>query len=262
MDLRIEVTDRIAVVCIDRPPVNALRAETFRELTETFRGFARSRDVHVAILTASGERAFCGGVDLKDSARRHRRELASDDSPADLLDPGAVPRECFESVLDCAVPVIGAINGAAVGAGVALMACCDVVVASTRARFALTEINAGVLGGGRHLQRLVGPQKARLMMFTGDFVDAGEFHRIGGIEALVAPDELLPAARAIAERMAAKSPIGLRLAKESLNRAEDLPLREGYRTEQDYTIRVTRFEDSAEARKAVLDKREPHWTWS
>jgi enoyl-CoA hydratase len=262
MELGIDVSDGIAVVTIDRPPVNALSAQTFRELTETFRGFASSRDVQVAILTASGERAFCGGVDLSDSARRHSGELSGDDSPVDLLDPGAVPRACFESILDCAVPVIGAINGAAVGAGVAMAASCDVLVASTRARFALTEVTAGVLGGGRHLQRLVGPQKARLMFFTGDFVSAEEFHRIGAVESLVEPDELLPAAREIATRMASKSPIGLRLAKESLNRVEDLPLREGYRTEQDYTIRVTPFDDSAEARRAFLEKRDPRWTWS
>jgi enoyl-CoA hydratase/carnithine racemase len=261
MELRTEIVDRVAIVTIDRPPVNSLAGTTFREITETFRGFATSKEAHVAILTAAGDRAFCGGVDLNDSARRHAGEAGDQASPVDLMDPGAAPRACFESILDCAIPVIGAINAAAVGAGVALAACCDVLVASTKARFALTEINAGVLGGGRHLQRLVGAQKARLMMFTGDFVGAEEFHRIGAIESVVEPAELLPAARAIAERMAAKSPIGLRLAKESLNRVEDLPLRQGYRTEQDYTLRVQRFDDSAEARKAFLEKRDPEWRW-
>lgn len=261
MEVRTEIIDRVAIVTLDRPPVNALDAAAFRALAETFRGFARSKQAQVAILTASGERVFCGGVDLNDSARRHGGHTGELDNPVDLLDPGATPRECFESILDCAIPVIGAINGATVGAGVAIAACCDVLVASTQARFALTEINAGVLGGGRHLQRLVGPQKARLMMFTGDFVGADEFHRIGAIEAVVSPGELMPAVRAIAERMAAKSPIGLRLAKESLNRVEELPLRQGYRTEQDYTMRVQRFEDSAEARRAFLEKRDPVWRW-
>lgn len=261
MVLRTEIEGHVAVVTIDRPPVNALDASAFRAIAETFHGFARSRDAQVAILTAAGDRVFCGGVDLNDSARRHSGQRSEADSPVDLLDPGVTPRECFEAILDCAIPVIGAINGAAVGAGVAIAACCDVLVASNTARFALTEINAGVLGGGRHLQRLVGTQKARLMMFTGDFVGADEFHRIGAVEAVVPSDKLMPTARAIAERMAAKSPIGLRLAKESFDRAEELPLRQGYRTEQDYTLRVQRFEDSAEARKAFLEKRDPVWRW-
>jgi enoyl-CoA hydratase len=158
--------------------------------------------------------------------------------------------------------VIGAINGAAVGAGLCLVASCDILIASDRARFALTEINAGVLGGARHLQRLIGPYKTRRMFFTGEFVQAEEFYRLGAVEAVVPPDELMSTARELASKIAAKSPIGLRLAKESMNRVEDMPLKEGYRLEQDYTSRVTRYNDSAEARKAYLEKREPVWTWT
>lgn len=260
-DLTVSIDERIAVMTLDRPPVNALRAQTFREIAEIFRSFAHRRDVHAAILTAAGERAFCGGVDLNDSARRHGGELGEGDTPVDLLDAGRVPRECFEAVLDCAVPVIGAINGAAAGAGVALAASCDVLVASTSARFGLPEVNAGVAGGGRHLQRLVGPQKARVMAFTGEFVSAEEFHRIGAVEALVEPAVLLDRARDLASRIAAKSPIGVRLIKESLNRAEDMGLREGYRTEQDYTNRLSRFDDSKEARRSVLEKRSGDFRW-
>lgn len=261
-DLQVEITDHVAVVTLNRPPVNALRAQTFREITETFRGFSQSKEAYVAILTSTGERAFCAGVDLNDSRRRHSREMSADDSPVDLLDAGALPRTCFESIYDCAIPVIGAVNGAAIGAGLALAAVCDFLVASTKARFALTEVNAGVLGGGRHLQRLVGPQKARMMFYTTDFVPAEEFYRLGAVEAVVEPDALLATAKAIAARIATKSPVGVRLAKESLNRVEDMPMREGYRTEQDYTNRVTRFNDSAEARQAFLEKRDPRWSWS
>jgi enoyl-CoA hydratase len=259
--VRLEIADGIAVVTLDRPPVNALDATAFRELTETFTGLGTGREARVAIFTATGERAFCGGVDLGDSARRHGSRSA-EQAISDVLDPGRVARECFAAIYECPLPVIAAVNAAAVGAGVALVASCDVVIASERARFAVTEINAGVLGGGRHLQRLVGPQFARRMFFTGEFVGAQEFWRRGALESVVPPDELMPAARALASAMAAKSPIGLRLAKESLNRVEHLPLQDGYRLEQDYTIRMTRFNDSAEARRAYLDKRDPDWTWS
>ena len=260
--VRIEIEDHIATVTFDRPPVNALNAQAFRELEEAFTTLRHGTDAHVVIFTAQGERVFCAGVDLHDSARRHRREDADGDSIVDRLDPGSIVRDCFWAISDCPLPVIGAINGAAVGAGLALVACCDVIVASENARFALPEINAGVLGGGRHLQRMVGPYKTRKMFFTGEFVDAHEFHRLGAVETVVAPDELLPTARELATVMAGKSPIGLRLAKESLNRVEDLGLKDGYRTEQDYTQRITKFSDSAEARRSYLEKRDPEWTWT
>jgi enoyl-CoA hydratase len=260
--VRIEIEERVATVTFDRPPVNALDAQAFREIRDAFRSLGEGTEAHVAIFTAPGTRVFCAGVDLPDSARRQSRQLIAEDTIIDALDPGVVPRECFFAVADCAVPVIGAINGAAVGAGLALVASCDVIIASENARFALPEINAGVLGGGRHLQRMIGSYKTRKMFFTGEFVHASEFYRLGAVEAVVAPDELMPAARALADEIATKSPLGLRLAKESLNRVEDLPLKDGYRLEQDYTQRITRFNDSAEARQAYLDKRPAEWTWS
>jgi enoyl-CoA hydratase len=258
----VEISNRVAVVTFNRPPVNALSAEAFREIEQTFRGFARSRDASVAILTAPGDRIFSAGVDLQDSARRYALQLAEGDTTIDQLDPGAVPRDCFWAVLECPLPVIGAVNGAAIGAGLALLACCDILIASENARFAVPEIKAGVLGGGRHLQRLVGVAKARKMFFTGGFESAQEFHRLGAVEKVVPPEQLMDAARELAGEIAANSPIGLRLAKESLNRVEDLPLKEGYRIEQDYTGRVTRFNDSAEARNARQEKRDPVWSWS
>jgi enoyl-CoA hydratase len=260
--VRIEIEERVATVTFDRPPVNALDAQAFRELRDAFRGLGQGTDAHVAIFTAPGTRVFCAGVDLQDSARQQSRQRGDGDTIVDVLDPGVVPRECFFAVSDCALPVIGAINGAAVGAGLALVASCDIIVASENARFALPEINAGVLGGGRHLQRMIGAYKTRKMFFTGEFVHASEFYRLGAIEAVVPADELMPTARALANEIATKSPIGLRLAKESLNRVEDLPLKDGYRLEQDYTGRITRFNDSAEARLAYLEKREAEWTWT
>jgi enoyl-CoA hydratase/carnithine racemase len=260
--VHIDIDDRVATVTFDRPPVNALDAQAFREIRDAFRGLSESTDAHVAIFTAPGTRVFSAGVDLQDSARRHRRERVDDDTIVDVLDPGVVPRECFFAISDCALPVIGAINGAAVGAGLALVASCDIIIASERARFAVPEINVGVLGGGRHLQRMIGVYKTRKMFFTGEFLGPDEFHRLGAIEAVVPADELMPTARALAKEIATKSPIGLRLAKESLNRVEDLPLKEGYRLEQDYTNRVNTFNDSAEARNAYREKRPPEWTWT
>ncbi len=260
-NIRVEIADRIATVTLDRPPVHALDAQTFRELTLAFQQLGRTQEASVVILTAEGDRLFCGGVDLKDSARRHARQLIEGDSTVDLLDPGALPRDCFNAVLDCPLPVIAAVNGKCIGAGVALVASCDIVIASSNAQFSVPEIKAGVLGGARHLQRLVGPFKTRKMFFTGEAVDAQEFYRLGAVEAVVAPDQLMAAARELAAKIAAMSPIGLRLGKESMNRAEAESLKDGYRIEQDYTARVTRYADSAEAREALQAKRPPNWLW-
>ena len=134
--VRIEIEERVATVTFDRPPVNALDAKAFREIRDAFRSLGEGTEAHVAIFTAPGTRVFCAGVDLPDSARRQSGQLIPEDTIVDALDPGVVPRECFFAVADCAVPVIGAINGAAVGAGLALVASCDVIIASENARTA------------------------------------------------------------------------------------------------------------------------------
>jgi enoyl-CoA hydratase len=264
--VRLEQADGIAVVTLDNPPVNALAERTFRELGEAFDALSGDRTVGAAILAATGDRAFCAGVDLRDSPLRYRTDGRRVDGgprvdPRAQTDPGRVVRTCFWSIYDCAVPVIAAVDGKAIGAGMALVACCDLVMASERAAFALTEINVGVLGGVRHAQRLVGPHLARRMFYTGEFVGADELYRRGSIEAVVAPDEVLPAARALATTIASKSPIAVRLAKESANRVEPLPLKDGYRVEQDYTQRVKRHADADEAREAFLAKRTPEFHW-
>lgn len=265
--VRIAVNDRIAVLTLDRPPVNALSYQTFDELARALELLSTGRDASVVVLRAAdGARAFCGGVDLQDSPRRFRPDGRADDGgpqgdARDQVDPGRIARRCFDSIYECGVPVIAAVHGKAIGAGVAIVASCDLVVASTEASFALTEINVGVLGGVRHAQRLCGPFLAKRMFLTGEFVGAAEIYRRGGIEAVVEPDEVVDTAMALATTIATKSPIAVRLAKESANRVEAMSLHDGYRTEQDYTQRVKRHSDSDEARVAFLEKRPAIFTW-
>jgi enoyl-CoA hydratase len=263
----IEVADRVATVTLDRPPVNALSYQAFEELVLAMEQLSSGREASVVVLRAAdGARAFCGGVDLHDSARRHRPDGRPEDGAPqgdarDQVDPGRVARRCFNAIYECGVPVIAAVHGKVIGAGVAIVASCDLVVASNEASFALTEINVGVLGGVRHAQRLCGPFLAKRMFLTGQFVSADEIYRRGGIEMVVAPDELIDTARAMAVTIAAKSPIAVRLAKESANRVESMSLLDGYRCEQDYTQRVKRHTDSEEARLAYLEKRPPAFRW-
>jgi enoyl-CoA hydratase/carnithine racemase len=265
--VNIDIVNRVATVTFDRPPVNALAYQTFEEIAQAMELLSSGRDASAIVLrAAAGARVFCGGVDLQDSPRRHRPDgRAVDDGPQgdarDQVDPGRVARRCFNSIYECALPVIVAVHGKAIGAGVAIVASCDLVVASNEASFALTEINVGVLGGVRHAQRLCGPFLAKRMFLTGEFVSAGEIYRRGGIEAVVEPDQLIETATSLAGQIASKSPIAVRLAKESANRVEAMPLLDGYRTEQNYTQRVKRHADSDEARSAYMEKRAPSFRW-
>ena len=256
--ISVERSGHVATVTLDRPPVNAVDTETYREIREAFGQLNDDRDVRVAIFTAAGKRAFMAGAELKGDGPRD--DLL--ERPAtQTTDPGLAVREAMWAVTDCAVPVIGAINGAAIGAGLAFAACCDIILAAEEAWFATTEINVGLLGACSHLSLLVGRHKAREMFFTGERVSAAELHRLGAVRRVVPRDELLDAARELAEELASKSPIALRLAKESMNRVEFLPLKDAYRTEQDYTTRLLGFEDSAEARRAFNERRDPDWKW-
>jgi enoyl-CoA hydratase len=248
----------IAVVTFDRPPVNAIDGRSMAEMAEVFASFDDDRRVRVAIFTAAGTRAFIAGVDLKSVAKDRE---GADVPPTRLIDPGSGARAAMWAITDCAVPVIAAVNGPAIGAGLAFAACCDMIVASDNATFGTTEINVGLLGASSHVSLLVGRHKAREMFFTGELVPAADLHRIGAVRSVVPSEELMPTAMALAGVLAAKSPIALRMAKASMNQVEGLPLKEGYRIEQGYTDRLLRFEDSVEARNAFFDKREPDWKW-
>jgi enoyl-CoA hydratase len=246
----------IAVVTFERPPVNALTRQVHRDLTAVFDSFADDTSVTVAVFRTRGERAFIAGVDLKEVA-----QPAQDPGPAEAIDRGRLAREAFRAIHECAVPVVAAVDRAVIGGGVALVACCDIIVASDRATFALTEIDMGLLGASSHLVRMVGPYRAREMFLTGRAASAAEVASLGAI-ARVVPVETLDAVVAeYARSLAAKSPLALRLAKESMNRTEYLPVDEGYRIEQDYTARLMSLEDSQEARDAFFARREPKWQW-
>lgn len=257
-DLRVDVADHVATVTLDRPPVNAITTSTMAEITEMFDRLGADREVRAVVFTAAGDRAFMAGVDLTTVGPRDR---GPDVPAAYVTDPSRTARDAMWAITDCAVPVVAAVNGPALGAGLAFAACCDIIVASDNATFGTTEINVGLLGASAHLSLLVGRHKARELFFTGEVVTAAELHRLGALRAVVPRDRLLDEAGALATTLAAKSPIALRLAKESMNRVEHLPFKEAYRTEQDYTARLQGFDDAAEARAAFLDKRDPEWRW-
>jgi enoyl-CoA hydratase len=257
--LRFERIAKVAVVRLARPPVNAVNRLMIAELRRCFDLLADDRSVGAVVLCAQGTRAFSAGVDLKElNAPRELATLAV----RDVLDTGAAWRDTQHAVRHCPVPVIAAVEGPAIGAGFGLIGVVDIIIASTAASFGLTEINVGLLGGASKALRMIGPYKARMMFFMGDLVSAEEFYRLGAVEEIVGVGQAEERAVEIGQRFGEKSPIALRLAKESILRIEDLPTQDAYRLEQDYTTRLRGYVDSGEAMRAQLEKRPPSWTWS
>jgi enoyl-CoA hydratase len=246
----------VVLVRLNRPPVNAVNKRMQLEIRECFDSLSLERSVRAVVLAASGTKVFSAGIDLK--------EISSPEASEDLrtaLDFGIDWRDAQHAVRHCAVPVIAAVEGLVIGAGFGLVGVCDLIVAAEHATFGLTEINVGLLGGAAKALRMLGPFKARAMFFSGKMLPASELYRFGAIEEVVPSGQAEARARELAEEFATKSPIVLRLAKESLLRIEGDEVEERYRTEQDYVTRVRAFDDSREAMQAFAEKRAPVWTW-
>ena len=248
MSIELEVSEYIAVVRLDKPPVNALDRATRRRLIEIFDEVSERADVRVAILTGTGK-FFCSGADLKD---RPDAEKAGD-----FLDHNRWTRETGNAIRECAKPVIAAVNGPALGAGFGLMAACDIFLASEDATFAMPEINVGLAGGVSMLRTLFGRSFTRRMFFTGMKVPAAELYRRGVLDEVVPGDQLMPLAMEIAQEIASKAPLAVAYAKQAANMMDLMPQRDGYRFEQNITMALARTEDAQEARKAFLEKRKP-----
>jgi enoyl-CoA hydratase len=241
----VSVEKGVAEVVLAHPPVNAFDAAGWEHLAERFTALGRDPAVRVVLLAASG-RGFCAGVDVK--------ELARDASLITRVNRGCY--DAFAAVHDCPVPVIAAVHGFCLGGGIGLVGSCDVILAAEDASFGLPEIDRGALGAASHLLRMLPIQKVRRMLYTGEPIPAAEAHRLGALEAVVPAAELRGAARALAEKIAAKSPKAVRLAKESLDGIEPLDVKRSYRFEQGFTLELYTSPDSQEARDAFVEKRE------
>ncbi|KHO64231.1 enoyl-CoA hydratase family protein [Pseudomonas flexibilis] len=242
---KVEINQGIAELVLAKPPVNALDSNEWLALAARIDELGADPEVRVLIVRAEG-RGFCAGVDIK--------EL--DAHPERIVKVNAGNYATFKAIHRCRVPVIVAVHGFVLGGGIGMTGAADIVVASRCATFALPEVDRGAMGGGAHLQRLFPVQKVRHMFFTGEKVSAPDAMRYGFIERLVERDELPAAAREIAARIAAKSPAMIRIAKEALNGIEDGDLEAKYRWEQGFTLEAYTQPDSAETRRAFVEKRD------
>jgi len=247
--LKVSISDHIATLTMDSPPVNALTRVLNDELTLALDRISEMDEVRVVVLTGAGK-VFCAGADLKGRAEMIK-------GPGDLPAHSRRTRECFHSIRECAKPVVVAINGAALGSGLAMCASADILVASAKGSLGMPEVDVGLLGGARHAMRLFSHSRLRRMALTGMRVDGTELYRLGVVEACTAPEDLMSTALDIARAIASKSPVSTRMGKHTLNVIEDMTLRDGYRYEQDMTAAIGKTEDAKEAQLAFKEKRTP-----
>ena len=213
-----------------------------RELADACEAIAADADAHVALLSAEGD-VFSTGWDSPASAQ-------------------VSPSDPFGCLAELSCPVVCALNGDALGAGLELALACDLRIAAEGARFGLPDIAMGLLpmyGGTQRLPRLVGQGRALEMILTGEPVEAQKARRIGLVSAVVPRERLLVEAEAIASRIAERGPLAVRYAKEAISRGLEMPLEQALRFETDLTIILQTTDDRAEGVQAVLDKRKPEF---
>jgi enoyl-CoA hydratase len=250
--LTVEIADFVATVSLNNPPRNAMSLDMMDELISVFDEMNDRDDVRAVIVTGEGK-CCCAGADLKG------RAVASA-HPGERWRRARLAREKNYAVMECMKPVIAAVNGSALGAGLGLVTMADVIVASDQASFGLPEVDVGLAGGARHAMRIFPHSLVRRMALTGYRVAAAEAYRRGVIEACLPAAELMPFCSDIARQIAKKSPLAVRAMKDSLFTIESMTIKDGYRYEQNNTASLAETEDSKEAIRAFIEKRDPVFT--
>lgn len=251
--LKVETDGHVAIVVVDNPPVNAF--PDLEEVSQTFADLAAAPDLRAVVILGEGDRYFCTGLSRTDLSRASRSEGSTADQRTDHRYTRMV--RLLEQLLDFELPLIGAINGLALGGGLALAASCDFLIASPNAAFGLPEVELSLLGGASHFRRLFPPAWTRYAHLTANRITADEAFRLGAVIRVVESDDLRSEAVTVAQRVASHPPAATRMAKRSLTFLEEgnLSVRSGYRYESTQTQLLNTYEDAAEARLAWSERR-------
>jgi enoyl-CoA hydratase len=253
--VRIELHDAAAILTIDRPAtLNALAMPVLESLEAALTRAEADPAVRAIVVTGAGERAFVAGGDIRDLDSR--RGLAH------YLEYGATIHRVFRRFEVCEKPTIAAVNGWALGGGLELLLCLDLRLLADTARVGVPEINLGLFpgaGGSQRLLRQVSPCQARMLMFTGDPIDAHEAVRIGLANRVVPAARLREEALALADTLARKSPLTLKLTKRALRDGADMPLPAALAHELALIGLVLDSDDAHEGCRAFLEKRAPEF---
>jgi len=248
--IKFRIEDGIAIITLDNPPVNVLGPKVLEELGKAIDQIAKDASARGVVITATGTNAFCAGADIKSLASM---------GPEKFPEMIKLGHNTFNKIERIDRPVIAAINGLALGGGCELTLACDMRVSSDRARFSQPEVTLGLIpgwGGTQRLSRLVGPAKAKEMIFTGQMINAQEALRIGLVNKVVPDGEELRTAMDILRVMIAKaSPLAVKVAKKTINQGMQKPLSEGLEIEIRAVEEIAPSEDLKEGIQAFIQKR-------
>lgn len=249
-NLTLEVENSIAVLTINRPKaLNALNSETLTELNQVLTDIEANDDIKVVILTGAGEKAFVAGADISEMVNF---------SAAEGRAFGMRASEPFFKLMNMRQVTIAAVNGFALGGGCEISMACDIRIASENAIFGQPECGLGIIpgfGGTQRLARLVGMGRAKEMIFTCDNVDANEAYRIGLVNKVVAKEELMPTAKAMAAKIISKGSYAVSVAKAAINNGYDMDIKNAVEMEANLFGVVNDTHDKKEGMGAFLEKR-------
>jgi enoyl-CoA hydratase len=250
----VEKEGRVAILTVNRPDkMNALNQQVRDEMLQLLAEIEKDDSVGVVVITGAGEKAFIAGADIGEFAGR---------TPFDQREAMASPR-IFDAMAVFPKPVIAMINGFCLGGGCELSMSCDIRIASEKARFGQPEINLGLIPGGggtQRLPRLVGLGHAMRLILSGDMIPAAEAREIGLVDLVVPAGELRAKTLELAAKIASKSPLTVKVAKESLRASEKLAIEDGLAYERDLFCLCFSTRDKEEGVKAFLEKRPAQWT--
>ena len=253
-NLLMEVENEIAVVTINRPKsLNALNSETLAELDACFSEISERKDIKVVILTGSGAKAFVAGADISEMVNA---------TPAEGRKMGMLAKEAFLKLETMPQVTIAAVNGFALGGGCEISMACDIRIASAKAKFGQPEVGLGItpgFSGTQRLPRLVGLGKAKELIYTAAVIHAEEACRIGLVNKVVEPEELMNECMAMAKTIAAKAPLAVRYAKEAINRGVETDMDTGIVIENGLFGLCFATTDQKEGMEAFLWKRKPEF---
>lgn len=247
----IETHGRVGVIRINRPKqLNALNGAVMRMLVDAALAFDADAAVGAIVITGD-ERAFAAGADIKEMAAA---------SVVEMLQANRI--ELWDALRGIKKPLIAAVSGWALGGGCELAMACDMIVASETARFGQPEINIGIIpgaGGTQRLTRAVGKALAMEVILNGRFLDAAEAERFGLANRVVPVEQYMRTAIELAQQIAERAPLAVRLAKEAVNQAQESVLEEGIADERRLFYMLFSTEDQKEGMQAFLDKRPARW---
>jgi E-phenylitaconyl-CoA hydratase len=254
MGVEFNKEDHVAYIKLNRPKaMNSLDPESISRLSEIWDEVVRDDDIRVSVLTGAGEKSFCTGTDMKKTPP---------------------PEECMASIwlregqpivpkMKMWKPLICAINGYAIGGGLEMALACDLRIASSNAKFGLTEVKVASLAGLNGTQcmpRAIPQAVAMKMLLTGEMIDAAEAHRVGLISDVVEPGELMNLARKLALKIAGNAPLSVKAAKQAVVMGLEMPLEQGIAFSHLLWGALRDTEDRKEGFKAFAEKRAPQWT--